>query len=455
MNISLPPNVDQANSLLAEMFAAGVASVDPERVTAAAIACDTGIMRIGDRTLDLTNGRVFVVAVGKAASGMALGVSNVLGDRINAGIALSKDGVAVDEGIPGIRIAFASHPVPDERGVAVTRDILELVSDLKPDDVVIALISGGGSALLEAPRAPLHLSDIQQTTDLLLRAGAPIQDLNAVRSELSLVKGGGLRRAIGEATCVSLILSDVLGDDPSVIASGPTVPRQPNPCRALQLLNNYDLASRVPGSVLSLLRQDAENSESTSGDTAAHPQDLWQIVGDSESFVAAMQQLATQKGHRAEIVWRDREGEAQDLARAFVEVCSRMPDDVDVVLGGGEATVTVLGNGVGGRNTEFALAAAIELDREDLPWVIASLASDGDDGANERAAGGIADVGLIARARTLGLDAGSSLADNDSGTFLRCAGALFDSLPTGTNVNDVYVGIRIRGGHSERINARE
>ena len=455
MSTSRPLTVDQAKSLLAEMFAAGVASVDPERVTAAAIACDGITVRIDDRSFDVTNGRVFVVAIGKAAPGMAQGVSTVLGDRIHEGIALTKDGVAEGNDIPGLRITHASHPVPDERGVAATRDILELVSGLKPDDVVIALISGGGSALLEAPRPPLHLGDIQQTTDLLLRAGAPIQDLNAVRSELSLVKGGGLRRAIGEATCVSLILSDVFGDDPSIIASGPTVPRQANPSRALEFLDSYDLASRVPEAVLSFLRQETEHAESASASDASHPRDVWKIVGDNRRFVAAIQDSAMQKGHRAEIVWRDREGEAQDLARAFVEVCSTMPEDVDVVLGGGEATVTVCGEGVGGRNTEFALAAAIELERRDLPWVIASLASDGDDGANEQAAGGIADVGLLARARRLGLDAGSSLADNDSGTFLREAGALFHSSPTGTNVNDVYVGIRITGEHPEKNTALE
>ncbi len=445
MSASLPLNVDQAKTLLAEMFAAGVASVDPEQVTAAVLDFDGMMLRIGDRSFDVTRGRVVVVAVGKAAPGMSQGASRVLEDRIHAGLALTKDGVGEGLSIPEFRIVHASHPVPDERGVAATRDILSLVSDLKRDDIVIALVSGGGSALLEAPRPPLHLSDIQQTTDLLLKAGAPIQDLNAVRGELSLVKGGGLRHAIGNATCISLILSDVLGDDPSIIASGPTVPRRANPPRALQLLDDYELTSRVPAAVVSLLREEVASPESTSGDIPVHPRDIWQIVGDNQRFVAAMRDLATQKGQRVEIVWRDREGEAQDLARAFVEVCSTMPDDVDVVLGGGEATVTVHGNGVGGRNTEFALAAAIELERANLPWVIASLASDGDDGANEQAAGGVADAGLVARVRRAGFDARAALADNDSGEFLRGAGALFHSSPTGTNVNDAYIGIRTNG----------
>lgn len=453
MSANLPPNVDQAKTLLTEMFAAGVTSVDPEHVTAAALGFDGETLRIGDRSFDVTRGRVVVVAIGKAAPGMSHGASRVLGDRIHAGLALTKDGVGEGQSIPGFRIVHASHPVPDERGMSATRNILSLVSDLKRDDIVIALISGGGSALLEAPRPPLHLSDIQQTTDLLLKAGAPIQDLNAVRSELSLVKGGGLRRIIGDATCISLILSDVLGDDPSIIASGPTVPRRTNPSRALQLLDGYDLTSRVPAPVVLLLRKGAALPEPTLDDASVHAHDIWQTVGDNQRFVEAMRDLARQKGLRAEIVWRDREGEAQDMARAFVEVCSTMPDDVDVVLGGGEATVTVHGNGVGGRNTEFALAAAIELERANLPWVIASLASDGDDGANEQAAGGVADAGLVACARRARFDARAALADNDSGKFLRGAGALFHSSPTGTNVNDAYIGIRTNGENLEADSA--
>ena len=153
----------------------------------------------------------------------------------------------------GWTVFEASHPVPDDRGSAATQAILDAVAALGPRDLVIVLVSGGGSALLESPKAPLTLADIQETTRLLLRAGAPIQDLNAVRSELSEVKGGGLRRAIGEATCVSLILSDVLGNDPSVIASGPTIARSPAPERALEILDQYGIADSVPGAVREML----------------------------------------------------------------------------------------------------------------------------------------------------------------------------------------------------------
>lgn len=438
----------QAAAFIQRLFHEGVKAVDPVRAVKAAVRFDGETLRIEDREIDVRRGRVVVIAIGKAAQEMATGLSKVLGDRIDAGFSLTKAGARADVHLPCFRFAYAAHPVPDMRGVEATREILDLVDDLGPEEVAIALISGGGSALLTAPRPPLDLTDIQQTTDLMLRAGAPIQDLNAVRSELSLVKGGGLRRAIGEATCVSLILSDVLGNDPSIIASGPTVSRRPDPARALALLDHYHLRDRVPERVTALLRASAENSDATE-DESRHPQDVWKIIADNGHFIEAMADTARRDGHRPAIIWRDQEGEAADLAREFVDACANTPDNVDVVLGGGEATVTVRGEGVGGRNTEFALVAAFELERRKLPWVVASVASDGDDGANERSAGGIADAGLIARAHAAGLDPVAALEANDSGTLLGRLDAMVASDPTGTNVNDAYIGIRLSAAASD------
>ncbi len=440
-----PVDLKQARSILDELYEAGVAAVDPAEAVRRALALEGSTLQIGRRAFDLTSGRVIVVAIGKAALEMSHGIVDVLGDRIDAAIALTKDGVPPAHDCTGVQIAYASHPIPDERGVAATREILAMVSGLDTRDLVIALISGGGSALLEAPRSPLVLGDIQLTTDVLLKAGAPIQDLNAVRSELSHVKGGGLRRAIGEATCVSLILSDVLGNDPSVIASGPTVSRFPNPQRALELLDAYGLRTSVPEAVVAFLEDRCESYEEVAI-KPVHPADLWWIVGDNQRFIEAMAARADTLGRSARIVWRDREGEAADLARQFVDVCSAMPNDVDIVIGGGEATVTVRGDGTGGRNTEFALAAAIALQGKQAPWMIASLASDGDDGANVDAAGGFGDAALISRISRRGdtlAAAEAALLRNDSGRYLREARSLFHSVPTGTNVNDAYIGIRL------------
>jgi glycerate 2-kinase len=448
MSEAPPGNLKQARSLLDELYEAGVAAVDPAEAVRRALALEGSTLRIGQRAFDLTSGRIIVVAIGKAALEMSHGIVEVLGDRIDAAIALTKDGVPAAHDRTGMNVAYASHPIPDARGVSATREILAMVSGLDTGDLVIALISGGGSALLEAPQAPLALKDIQVTTDALLKAGAPIQDLNAVRSELSRVKGGGLRRAIGEATCISLILSDVLGNDPSVIASGPTVPRRPNPQRALDLLDAYGLRASIPEAVVSLLEERCESAEPV-GQEPSHPGDLWWIVGDNQRFIEAMAARADTLGHSARIVWRDREGEAADLGREFVDVCSAMPHDVGIVIGGGEATVTVRGDGTGGRNTEFALAAAIALHGKQAPWMIASLASDGDDGANVDAAGGFCDSALLSRLSRLSrrgdalADAEAALLRNDSGRYLREARSLFHSVPTGTNVNDAYIGIRM------------
>ncbi len=437
-------NVERARELVGEMFAAGIAAVDPVSATSRAVSFDGTSLHVNGRSFDTTKGRVIAVAIGKAALEMSHGLTTALGDRLDTGFVLTKEGVRTRHPLPGFQVFHAAHPVPDERGAEATHHILAALSDLSPDDIVVALLSGGGSALLEAPRPPLQLSDIQHTTALLLSAGASIQDLNAVRSELSLVKGGGMRRAIGDATCISLILSDVLGNDPSVIASGPTMARQRNPGHALELLNAYRVHDRVPKAVVGLLEGDPDTEPHSSACETSGTDGVWRIVGDNDQFLDAIHAQAVASGYRSAIVWRQREGEARDLGRKFAGECASISEGIDVIIGGGEATVTVRGDGVGGRNTEFALAAAMELDRRDLPWVIASLASDGDDGSNDRAAGGIVDRGLIARANEIGLNAAIALDRNDSGTYLREAGALFHTSPTGTNVNDAYIGVRIR-----------
>lgn len=436
------PDRTAARALIAEMFAAGIASADPRTAVRDRVRLDGDLLRIGEQDVPICTGKIIALAIGKAAIPMAQGLVDVLGDRIDAGIVLTKDGhVQPGVQLPSFAIREAAHPVPDERGSAATREILDLVANLGAQDIVIALVSGGGSALLEAAADELSLADIQAVTSALLRAGAPIQDLNAVRSELSLVKGGGLRHAIGPARCVSLILSDVLGNDPSVIASGPTVARNPDPERATALLHQYgvfeSLPSRVKQHLADMMDRERPPSASTDGD-------VWAVLADNASFVEAMAERARQDGRLTEIVWTAVEGEARSRGDEFVDRCLAMPDEVDVVLGGGETTVTVRGDGTGGRNTEFALAAALALERLSDHWVIASLASDGDDGANRGAAGAIVDATTIARGRTLGFDANEVLARNDSGTFLAATGDLFRCEPTGTNVNDAFIGVRIR-----------
>lgn len=418
-----------------QIYQAALRAVDPVAATRAAFRERDGEIEVDGLQIGHF-GRVLVVAIGKAAHGMATGACQALGAHIDAGMVLAKEGPG-EICPPGFTCFEASHPVPDERGVAATRAILAAVRGLGPNDLLVALISGGGSALLESPVPPLTLADIQEVTRLLLRAGAPIDDLNAVRSVLSEVKGGGLRRAAGEATVASLILSDVLGNDPRVIASGPTIPATPDPDVALAVLRQYGLLDAVPEPVRHMIEDRPTSKQAT-----IHPaRDVWRIIADNGTLIDAAAEAADGSSLGRRVVWRDKEGEASDLAREFVAICEQMPAGVDCVLGGGEATVTVRGDGVGGRNTEFALAAAIELDRSGSSWSVASLASDGDD-ATTGAAGAIADAATIERARAAGIDPARELAHNNSAHVFAVAGGLVTPGLTGTNVNDLYIAIR-------------
>jgi hydroxypyruvate reductase len=427
-----------ARSLIEDIFSTGLTAVEPQSAVQRSLTWREGTLFVAGEGMPIA-GRVAVLAVGKAAQQMARGASDVLGAAISEGIILTKSGYLSDD-VPGFRSFEASHPVPDERGVAASEAILDLARSRGSGDLLLALISGGGSALLEAPRPPVILADLQRTTELLLRAGAPIQHLNAVRSELSLVKGGGLRRAAGAATCVSLILSDVLGNEPGVIASGPTVIRQPAPAEALHVLDRYGLRDRVPASVLRCLDERISAPERSEA-LPASAQDKWVVIGDNDALLDAASTHANDRCLRPHVLWRGKEGEARELAREWVECCAQCDAAVNVVLGGGEATVTVRGDGRGGRNTEFALAAAAELAARRLDWTVASLASDGDDGAAS-AAGAVVDGTTIEHLRSYGIDPADVLQRNDSATALDAIGALVRTGPTGTNVNDLYVAVR-------------
>lgn len=386
-------------------------------------------------------GRLYMVAVGKAAVGMARAASDVCGELLAAGVVITKDGHVTGELPEQLNIFEAAHPIPDERGVAATRVALDLLGDVQDGDVVLALISGGGSALLEAPRPPVTLADLAATTDRLLRAGAPIDDLNAVRAPLSLVKGGGLRRAAKHARFVTLLLSDVLGNDPRVIASGPTVRSAFTSASALSVLDRYGLRDRVPASVRTMLAAADDRDEQEGVSFAA---DVVMVVADNNAAIEAAAAAASGLGLRADIAWRGRQGEASALANAWLDRCQQAPSDIDVVLGGGEATVTVRGGGVGGRNTEFALAAALAMrDRGLADWTVASLATDGQDGPTE-VAGAIADALTPSRAAAAGCDPDQALRDNDSLRVFEAAGGLVAPGPTGTNVNDLYFAVRRR-----------
>ena len=411
----------QNRELILDWYQQALNAVDPVLVTRTALA-----------ELDRGEGRLVVVAIGKAAGAMAAAAHDVLGDAISAGLIVTKSGQLTDE-VDGFSAMEAAHPIPNESSLLAGERVLAAVSDLSADDTVIALISGGGSSLVEHPVDGVSLMDVQVTTELLMYAGAGIYDLNSVRKSLSAIKGGGLRRAIGDARCITLMLSDVLGNDFSVIASGPTIMEPISRHRAWQVLIDFRIEDRVPASVRQILTTDAPTAIDI--DTR---RDVCQVLADNTTFVTAIESAALAAGCRPQRVWTNWQADGQELARRMVTDCRSAGVDVDVLLGGGEATSTVRGSGRGGRNTETALVAAMLLEPDDQ-WTVASLASDGDDG-NSGAAGAIVD-GETVQDRDR---AEATLASSDSAGYLASVNALVAPGPTGTNVNDVYIAVRNR-----------
>lgn len=428
--MSLP--LDRARPIIERLYQAALIAADPRRAVRDAITVDDDHLTVTGESFGRDT-EVVVLAIGKAAVTMAAGAQDALGGRIRRGIAITKDDHAGDAVLERIEIYEASHPIPDERGVLATRRAIDLLESAGERELVLALISGGGSALFESPTPPVTLADMQAVTGALLRAGAAIDELNAVRTPLSQVKGGGLLEHLGGHKLVTLIVSDVLGNDPRVIASGPTVPGNRDRGCARSVLEQFGLWDSVPSSVRTVL---SEPDASERGSSRVSPVD---VIADNRSAVAAAADAVADLGLATRTVWVDRTGEARDQARLWIDEIAAAAPDVDCLIGGGELTVTVRGDGIGGRNTEFALAAALALDSDD--WVVASLATDGQDGPTG-VAGGFLDSVAIADLRARGIDLEAALAANDSLRPLELANGVVTPGPTGTNVNDLYLAIR-------------
>jgi glycerate-2-kinase len=432
----LNPSIAMARPVIEQIYAAALSAADPRRAVRDAIAVENSSITIAGETFG-SDSPVVVVAIGKAAVTMAQGALDALGDRVTRGIAITKDGHSDGIQLQRIEIYEASHPIPDERGVRATQRAIELVERCGPNEVVLALISGGGSALFEAPEPPVTLADLATVTGLLLRAGAAIDELNAVRTPMSQVKGGGLLRRAADTNLVTLIVSDVLGNDPRVIASGPTISGNRDAVRARQVLEHFRLLDVVPGSVREVLTREVAVEVDLTASTCL------EVIADNRSAIQAAQASAELIGLKTKTIWIDRIGEAREQARLWVDECLGAGPAVDCLIGGGELTVTVTGDGVGGRNTEFALAAARELqvlgNRE---WVVASVATDGQDGPTG-IAGGFLTAASIDELIESGVDPVESIANNDSLAPLRALGSVIEPGPTGTNVNDLFLAIRI------------
>lgn len=431
---------------------AALAAVTPEGCLRRALRLQGERLAVAGQTYDLSLVRhLLVVGFGKASARMAAALEDILGERITAGLVVTADGYRVPT--RRVEVVEAAHPVPDARGLAAARRITELVSGAKEGDLVIVLISGGGSALFTLPAEGITLEDLMRTNELLLRSGAKIQELNAVRKHLSRVKGGQLARLAAPAQVLSLILSDVPGDPLDSIASGPTAPDPTTFQDAARILKRYGLWDKVPLGVRARIEAGLEEKVPDTpkpGDPVfGQVQNV--IVGSGRAAAEAAAEEGEKLGYRALILTTTLEGEAREVAKVFSALARELvrfrrplPPPA-LLIAAGETTVTVRGDGSGGRNQELALAAALGI--QGLPGVaLMSLGTDGRDGPTD-AAGGLVDGDTITRLEAAGVDPEEALVQNDSYHALRAAGDLLVIGPTGTNVADlVLLGVRKEGG---------
>ncbi|SFR70754.1 hydroxypyruvate reductase [Halogeometricum rufum] len=416
-----------------------VAAVLPDRVVRDAVAVEGDELRVADATYDLGRfDRVLVVGGGKAGDGVADALEAVLGDRIDGGVVVTPApgrGERIDR-LPG------AHPVPSEAGVESASRIVELLAETDDRTLVLAVVTGGASAVIPTPADGISLSDLQATTDALLRSGAHIGELNAVRKHLSTLKGGGLARLAAPATVVGLVFSDVVGNDLGVVASGPTAPDDTTFDDALSVLARYDLD--VPESVRDRLERGARGAvdETPKSDDPAFDRVTNHVLADAHAALSAARETARDRGYEPTILSSRVRGEAREAAKTHVAVAEEVAatgDPLDapaVVLTGGECTVTVDGDGEGGPNLEYCLSAARELGTD---AVVAAIDSDGEDGGTA-VAGAVVDAATV-ETRSDESEAAAALADNDALPFLRERGRLVQTGPTGTNVNDLRVAV--------------
>jgi glycerate 2-kinase len=381
------------------------------------------------------------VGLGKAGAPMAAAVEEILGDRIERGVVVTKYGHV--QPTRTIRLHEAGHPVPDDAGIAGAQAVLDQVQGLGPDDLVLVLISGGGSALTPAPVAGITLAEKQALTKALLACGADIREMNALRKHISRIKGGQLARAASPARVFTLILSDIVGDPLDAIASGPTVPDPRTYADALAILDKYRIRQEIPASIRTHLEAGAAGRipETPKPDDPLFARVRSVMVASNIQALEAAKAEAQRRGFQAMILSSFIEGETREIARMHAALALEVRASGNplrppaCLITGGETTVTLKGKGKGGRNQEFALAAA--LDIAGMPDVVVlSAGTDGTDGPTD-AAGALVDGETVARAGDLGLAPRAALDGNDAYPFFEQLGDLVITGPTRTNVMDV------------------
>ncbi len=438
----------EARGLVIRALEAALQSIDPMKVMRSRVRLKQNLLKIDSLSLDLRQfRRVFVIGGGKAAGPMALALEEVMAEKITGGLVNIPKGASIKPGTEKVTFHEAGHPLPDFDGVQGTKLMVNLVRNVSEKDLVICLISGGGSALMPLPVEGLSLADKQKVTDALLKAGARISEINAVRKHISRLKGGRLAELLYPAEVLTLVFSDVVGDYLDVIASGPTAADTSTFQDALDVLKKYETWQKLPQSVKSVLldgKRGKTPETPKAGDKVFNRVHNLILCNNEVASTAAVEELRA-RGLESLMLTTFLEGESEQAGTFLSSIAEEVHFSnapvakPGAIVLGGETTVTVKGKGRGGRNQELALGACSKIGR--LKGVaIASVGTDGIDGSTD-AAGAIVDGATLSRAKNLGLDPIKSLRNNDSYTFFSKLGDLVFTGPTGTNVNDLSIAV--------------
>lgn len=435
-----PPRV---RAFLEGLLRAGLEAADPADAVRRTVRRHGPRLQVGTARYDLRrHARIIAVGAGKASGAMAAELEQILGNDLHGGVVVVPYGLR--RRMRAIAVLEAGHPLPDQAGRRAAQQVLAVVQTLSRHDLLFVLLSGGASSLLPAPSPPVTLAEKRRTTQLLLRCGATIQETNTVRKHLSSLKGGRLAAATS-AHIISLILSDVIGDDFGTIASGPTAPDPTAYADAYAVLRRYGLWEAIPARARGCLAAGMRGARAETPKPGAPVFRRVQneIVGNNATAVAAVARTATRSRFQPFVLSTSFIGEAREAAKIFGAIAreivsyGRPVARPACVIAGGELTVTVRGRGLGGRGQEFALAAAIEIANVPAVW-IAAIGTDGTDGPTD-VAGAVVNGETVTRAKRLGVDLTEALRRNDAYRFFKKVGGHISTGRTGTNVNDLYL----------------
>ena len=427
-----------------EIYEAGLKAVEPADCVNRIVSLKNSTLRISNSNYNLNEiEKLVVIGAGKATPAMAAAIEKILGQRIDVGLITTKYGHKLP--LKYIETVECGHPIPDNEGVKATLRLLKIVSNLNSKTLVICLFSGGGSALLPAPDKRISLNEKQETTRLLLEAGCTIDEINTVRKHISRIKGGLLAKAAHPAKVISLILSDVIGDKLDTVSSGPTFPDKTTYKDCFRIIRKYGLEEQLPKSVVNLVIERVDNQRYETPNHKSHwfgqVQNI--IIGNNKMALESAGSKARDLGYKTLILTSCLQGEAKEVGIVLSSIAKEVILNGQPIsrpaclLSGGETTVKIKGKGIGGRNQELALSAAIQI--EDLPDVVLlSCGTDGNDGPTD-ATGAIIDGKTVAEGIALGNSATQFLANNNSYSFFSDINRLIKTGPTGTNVMDVQI----------------